>query len=305
MASLKNIKLKIQSVKKTRQVTKAMEAVSAVKMRKTQEQALGARPYAAAALAMLQRLAGSGDMSRFAQVKPKADAKTCLIVITSDKGLAGALNSGMNRSIEKTIKERNLTPANTLIYAIGRRGADYLVARGFEIKGRLENVSDQVDEGMMRAIADDVMALQSAGEISSCLVAYTNFRSTFEQQPVVRQLLPLDQKVIEEMVKGIAPVKGKFAQEGLSAVAPATYTVEPSPEAVLKEVLPKLFGVGLFHALAEAKASEHSARMVAMKNATDKAGEVAHDLTLRFNKARQAAITGEVSEITSGIEAMR
>jgi len=304
MASLKNIKLKIQSVKKTRQVTKAMEAVSAVKMRKTQEQALGARPYAAAALSMLQRLAGSGDMARLV-VAPAAGAKTCLITITSDKGLAGALNSGMNRSVEKVLKEKNLLPENTIVYAIGRRGADFLAARGFDIKQRFENVSDQVDEAMMRSIADDIVTLQGSGEIGTCLVAYTNFRSTFEQEPVVRQLLPLDQTVIAQMVAGIAPVKGKYAQEGLSTIAPATYTVEPSPEAVLRELLPKLFGVGLYHALAEAKASEHSARMVAMKNATDKAGEVAHDLTLVFNKARQAAITGEVSEITSGIEAMR
>ena len=306
MASLKNIKLKIQSVKKTRQVTKAMEAVSAVKMRKTQEQALGSRPYAVAALSMLQRLAGSADISRLSRLAESTEGKkTCLIVITSDKGLAGALNSGMTRSVDRVIRERNLTPESTVVYAIGRRGADYLAARGFEIRERFENVSDQVDEAMMRKIADDVIALEMQSEIGTCLVAYTNFRSTFEQEPVVRQLLPLDQAVLAEMVAGIAPIKGKFAQEGLSNVAPATYTVEPSPEAVLAEILPKLFGVGLFHALAEAKASEHSARMVAMKNATDKAGEVAHDLTLRFNKARQAAITGEVSEITSGIEAMK
>lgn len=302
MASLKNIKLKIQSVKKTRQVTKAMEAVSAVKMRKTQEQALGARPYAVAALSMLHRLAGSGEFDQHIETAGK---KTALVVITSDKGLAGSLNSGMTRAVERMLAERNLTPENTVLLAIGRRGADYLAARGFEIHTRLENVSDQVEERMMRTLADTILALEEAGEVGKCFVAYTNFRSTFEQEPVIRQLLPLEERVIKEMVAGIAPVKGKYAQEGVPSVAPAAYTIEPSPEAIVAELMPKLLSVGLFHALAEAKASEHSARMVAMKNATDKAGEVAHDLTLVFNKARQAAITGEVSEITSGIEAMR
>jgi len=305
MASLKNIKLKIQSVKKTRQVTKAMEAVSAVKMRKTQEQAFGSRPYAVAALSMLRRLSTSVDLGKAPLFRDIPGAKTCLIMITSDKGLAGSLNSGMTRAVERMLTEKGLTVENTIIIAIGRRGADYLASRGFPIRYRLENVSDQVEESTMRTLADDVLALREQEEIGSCLVAYTNFLSTFEQLPVIRQVLPLDSEVLHSMVKGIAPVRGKYAQSEMEIEAPAAYTIEPESSVVLAEIMPKLISIALFHALVEAKASEHSARMVAMKNATDKAGEVAHDLTLKFNKARQAAITGEVSEITSGIEAMR
>lgn len=303
MANLKNIKLKISSVKKTRQVTKAMEAVSAVKMRKTQSQAIAARPYATAALSILKRLSGSIEASRHPLTQGR-DGKTCVVAVTSDKGLAGALNSNMLRRIERTLRERNLTSENAVVLAIGRRGADYLSARGYTIVTRLENVSDDVSEAEMREITQTILGLHERGEIGSCVVVYTNFLSTFEQAAVARQLIPMTPEVLDELVAGIVPAKGKFA-EIPEVAGPATYTIEPSADAVMHEVMPRLLSVAFFHALAEAKASEHSARMVAMKNATDKAGEVAHELTLKFNKARQAAITGEVSEITSGIEALK
>lgn len=304
MANLKNIKLKIDSVKKTRQVTRAMEAVSAVKMRKTQQQALNARPYAASALSILKRLSGSSDLRHhpLAKVQP---GKTCIVVVTSDKGLAGALNSNITRTLERVLRDLDLTPGNVVVFAIGRRGAEFFAARKFTIHTRLENMSDNIEESQLRTIADDVLALHTQGEISRCLVVYTNFLSTFEQHAVMRTVLPLSFPMLHEMVSGIVPVKGKFTEVDDNDPAPAAYTIEPSRAEVLAELMPKLFQIMLFHTLAEAKASEHSARMVAMKNATDKALEVAHDLTLAFNKVRQSAITAEVSEITSGIEAMR
>jgi F-type H+-transporting ATPase subunit gamma len=135
------------------------------------------------------------------------------------------------------------------------------------------------------------------------LVAYSNFKSTFEQIPSVRRLLPLSLKNIEQLVKDIVPVKGKWSE--LAAIeSPATYSIEPDGGEVLNYLVPRLVSVSLYHLLLEAKASEHSARMVAMKNASDKSREVAHDLTRLFNKIRQAGITREVSEIVSGREAL-
>ncbi len=305
MAGLKNIKLKIQSVKKTSTVTRAMEAVSAVKMRKSQERALSGRAYAATALSVLERLAGVGDLSQYPLMHEQA-GKTCVVVITSDKGLAGALNSGVIRAVESGLQARGLTKENTVIIALGRRGGDYFLTREWDVREKRENVSDGVSESDLRAITDMVLSLHHAGEIGACLVAYTNFISTFEQQAVIRQIVPITTVLMKEIVAGIRPARGKYApQQTASTLAPQTYTIEPSADEVLSVLVPKLLNVALFHALLEAKASEHSARMVAMKNATDKAKEVAQNLTRTYNKVRQAAITREVSEIVGGIEAMK
>jgi F-type H+-transporting ATPase subunit gamma len=129
--------------------------------------------------------------------------------------------------------------------------------------------------------------------------------STFEQEPTVRQIVPVTADLMRETVKGIRPARGKYAPTGEHADAPASYEIEPDADAVLAVLLPKLLNIAVYHGLLESKASEHSARMVSMKSATDKAKEMAHSLTRTFNKVRQAAITREVSEITSGMEAMR
>jgi F-type H+-transporting ATPase subunit gamma len=306
MASLKDIKLKILSVKKTSTVTRAMEAVSAVKMRKAQERALGGRTYAAAALSVLERVAGARDLSQYPLLSPQS-GKMVVLVVTSDKGLAGALNSGVIRRVEREITTRGLTAENTILIAIGRRGGDYFASRGWDVRAKYENFGDSVSEQDMRAITDAVLAWREAGEAGDCIVAYTNFLSTFEQEPVVRQVLPITAGAMRELVAGIRPVRGKYSPSVASAKegAPVSYTIEPDADSVLAALLPKLLNIAVFHALLEAKASEHSARMVAMKSATDKAKEVALELTRTFNKARQAAITREISEIVGGMEAMK
>lgn len=305
MASLKNIKLKIISVKKTSTVTRAMEAVSAVKMRKSQERALSGRAYAAAALSALERLSGSSEIKGHPLMQ-SGNGKTCVIIITSDKGLAGSLNSGVVRELERELEKRSLKAKDTVMLSIGRRGADYFASRGWDVRSKRENLSDGVGERDVLEITRQVLDLHTAGEISSCIIVYQNFLSTFEQKPSVRQIIPISPEVIHEMVRGIRPARGRYAGMGEDKIQSApSYTIEPDPESVLIELLPRLLNIAVFHTLLEAKASEHSARMVAMKNATDKAKEMAGNLTRTFNKVRQAAITREVSEITSGIEAMR
>lgn len=306
MASLKNIKLKITSVKKTSTVTRAMEAVSAVKMRKSQERALSSRVYAAAALSALERLSGAADLSHHPLMQPRV-GKTALIVVTSDKGLAGSLNSGVLKKAEAEIAAKSLSNENTVVFAIGRRGAEYFANRGYEVRERHENVSDDVSESDVRAITDALLAGHESGEIGSAVVVYQNFFSTFEQRPSARQIVPLARETMREFVAGIRPVRGKYApaEADTETHAPAPYTIEPDAQAVLTVLLPKLLNIAVFHALLENKASEHSARMVAMKNATDNARERAKQYTRLFNKIRQASITREISEITSGIEAMK
>lgn len=302
--ALKHIKLKIQSVKKTSTVTRAMEAVSAVKMRKAQERALGGRAYAAAALTILERLSSAQEI----KVHPLAqqrEGKTCIVIITSDKGLAGALNSNVIRATEREIEARGLAKDDIIMIALGRRGGDYFLNRGYAVRSKHENVSDGISESDMRFVTDTVIDLHTKGEITSCLLAYMNFLSTFEQKPVVRQILPLTSELIREMVAGIVPAKGKYAGVAAGEKAPNTYTIEPDAASIIKVLMPRLLNIAVYHGLLEAKASEHSARMVAMKSATDKAKEMAKSLTRTFNKVRQASITREISEITSGIEAMK
>ena len=305
MANLKSIKSKIVSYKKTGTVTHAMEAVSAVKMRKSQERALSGRAYAAAALSVLQRLAGSAEAERHPLVQDQ-EGKTCVIVITSDKGLAGSLNSAVIREVEREVASRSLAKNDVVMIAAGRRGGDYFASRGYEVRERFENVSDGVSESDVRKITDSVLTWHRSGEVGTCVVAYQNFLSTFEQEAGVRQIVPITAEMLAEMVKRIRPVKGKYApSQGETEESPEAYTIEPDADEVLAVLLPRLVNIAIFHAMLESKASEHSARMVAMKNATDKAKEMAHILTRKFNKVRQAAITREVSEITSGIEAMK
>lgn len=302
--ALKHIKLKIQSVKKTSTVTRAMEAVSAVKMRKAQERALGGRAYAAAALSILERLSGAQEIKVHPLAQQK-EGKTLVVLITSDKGLAGALNSNVIRSTEKELESRGLNKDNVILIALGRRGGDYFLNRGYVVRAKHENVSDSISEEEMRFVTDTMIELHERGEITSALLSYMNFLSTFEQKPVVRQILPLTPELIREMVAGIVPARGKYAGIGKSKKHPKTYTIEPDAASIIKVLMPRLLNIAVYHGLLEAKASEHSARMVAMKSATDKAKELARDLTRKFNKVRQAAITREVSEITSGIEAMK
>lgn len=306
MASLKNIKLKIYSYKKTGTVTKAMQSVSAVKMRKTQERALAGRAYAATGLSVLERLSGTSDLERH-ELTQKREGKTCIVIITSDKGLAGSLNSAVVKQTDREILKRGLKKSEVVIIAVGRRGGDYFASRGYDVRVKLENVADGVSEDELRTVTDKILEWHASGEAANCFIVYTNFISTFEQEAILRQLVPITPESIALMVAGIRPAKGKYAPAmgEDDAAKPAVYTIEPDPESVLETLLPKLLNIAVFHALIESKASEHSARMVAMKSATDKAADMAKAFTRTFNKVRQAAITREVSEITSGIEAMK
>lgn len=301
MASLKSIKLKIQSYKKTGTVTHAMEAVSAVKMRKSQERALGSRAYAAAALSVLERLSGTADLGRHPLMRER-EGKTAIVIVTSDKGLAGSLNSGVIRKAESFVS--TLPKNDVVVFALGRRGGDYFASRDFSMGLNKTNVSDAISEG---EVAEVTKLILEREDVASVVVVYQNFISTFEQHPTVRQIVPITPENVRKSVESIRPVRGKYAPSEARAKegAPAAYTIEPDADAVLAVLLPKLINIAIFHAVLENKSSEHSARMVAMKSATDKAKEKAQDLTRIFNKVRQAAITREVSEITSGIEAMR
>jgi len=302
--ALKDIKTKIEATKRMHTVTRAMEAVSAVKMRKTQEHERAGRPYARAALSILTRLSGSGDLSRHPLAEHRAVRKTALVLITSDKGLAGALNSNVIKAALKAVSGK--TKDGVLVYAIGRKGQDFFRGRGYTIVTYQENSRDDVSLASMEELSQKLSSGFHTHNFDEVIAAYSNFRSTFEQEAVVRKLLPLSVKAMAELVRDIQPVKGKWSDEPMLEAPPAYSTdagVE-GDEQLLELLVPRLVAVSLYTMLSEAKASEHSARMVAMKSASDKSKEVARDLTRVYNKLRQAAITREVSEIVGGREAL-
>ncbi len=301
--ALKDIKLKIKSVDRTRKVTKAMESVSAVKMRKSQLRALSGRPYAAAALSILERMSVSLESIKHPLTTVRTVKNAAVVVVTSDKGLCGVLNAAVIKEAERAIASLELPRDAISIYAFGRKGAEYFDRRGYTIEGKFENVSDDVSVADLALVANAIATAFVERRYDRVLVAYTNFRSTFEQNAVSHAVLPLSLESIAPVVSGIAPEKGKFAVVEKSK-GPSFYTVEPSPESVVDRLIPRLVSILFYHALLESKASEHSARMVAMKNASDKSRDLSKSLTRTFNKARQAMITREVSEIVGGIEAM-
>lgn len=301
MAGLKQIKTKIVAMNKSQTVTRAMEAVSAAKMRKAQATALRGRAYASAAASTLSRLSGTREILRHPLSVVRPVKKAMYIVITSDKGLAGALNSGVLKAAARDIAQSGLSTKKISIIAVGRKAHEFFSARGYKIEAFHPNNAEVTGEVVHDIVNEAARSFGSKAD--RVVIVYQNFISTFEQRPTLRTVFPLSVGELQHIVSDIKLMKPPGVKNGNGNV-PQTYTVEPSEEEVIGAVLPMLASIIVYHALLETQASEHSARMVAMKSASDKAGEKQDELTLQFNKARQAAITREVSEITGGMEAM-
>jgi F-type H+-transporting ATPase subunit gamma len=310
--SLKSVKNKIKSIDKTRQVTKAMEAVSAVKMRKSQQGAISIRPYATSAFKILRSISGALAAANHPLTKTRPVKKTCIVLVSADKGLAGSYGAALLKGVYRFMDEKGLTQENTAFITIGKKGHEHFGKRGWTILGFYEKWSDlpqanDVSFDAVRPLAEMAKELYLKGECDQIFIVYTNFFSTLKQEVYARQLLPVTFAGVEEVVRGITPERGKFSEVGrdLDVAAVKEYTFEPSPEEILSELIPVLFNIQIYHSVREANASEHSARMIAMKNASDSARDISKALKLRFNKVRQAAITREVSEIVGGMESMK
>ncbi len=300
--ALKQIKNKIISTKKTGKVTKAMESVSAVKMRKSQARAFESRPYVHAAMRILSRLAATNDVQNYPLAITREASKKLVIIVTSDKGLAGSVNSAVLKQVELLRQSGEVFD----VVALGRKALEYAQREKLNVIAQYTNVNDDITLTDVCEMSDVVLnAFKNNLEYGAVEIVYQNFVSTFEQKPVKRQVLPLVAAEIKNILTGIVPKVGKFSSDEIATEGTVQYEIEPNATAVLDVLIPQLVQILIFHSLMESKASEHSARMVAMKNATDKSKEVAKALTLKFNKARQAAITAEVSEITGGMEALK
>ena len=305
--SLKSLKIKIRGIKKTQQVTKAMEAVSAVKMRKAQESAFLGRPYAVAAVSLLARLSQSHDVREHPLVKPRHGGATLIILITSDRGLAGNLNSALISKVKRFIEEKKIEKENVHFITIGRKGHDHFSKKGYKVVADHSPLPNLPDSHIFRRVAEESINRFANDEYGRVYVAYNNFLSTLNRTPVMRQVLPFEKKELEEVIKGIAPVRGRWSEDQVTLApreTPVAYTYEPDADVIYRELLPMLLTAISYHGALESKASEFSARMVAMKNATDKAKELGEEFTSEYNKLRQSSITREVSEIIGGMEAL-
>jgi len=284
-----------------------MEAVSAVKMRKSEQVALRARPYALAALEVLRGLTAKMD-NDFSSLSPlldqtRSDQPNCLLVITSDKGLAGSFNTNVLR---KALKIVNNDPTLEVI-AVGKKGRDFLSRRGAKIISGYTGAGDFVELRETEPISKFVKDGFEQGKWSKVTLLYTNFLSALKQEVVARKVLPFDFKSLTSIIEGITPTRGKYANMpqvlGVDQKESA-YSYEPNASIILDKLLPTLLEIEIHHAVLEGNASEHSSRMVAMRNASENAGELIDSLTLEYNKARQAQITKELTEITGGAAAL-
>lgn len=288
MASTQQLKRRIGSVKNTKQITKAMELVAASKMRRAQENAARSREYKNLARAILARIAELADVSVHPLYAERPLKTHLFVLITSDKGLAGAYNSNLYRQIVMLFKEDRDQQTATQVVVIGRQGAKILSRfKDIEVLAAYENMSDQPSANDIRPILNTIIERYRDKKVDAVDIVYTDYKSSIQQIVTVNRLLP-------------AAVSSVRIPKDLEKAE-----FEPSVEAVLENITERIIEVQLSQALLESKASEESMRMMAMKNASDNAGEIIDDLTLAFNTARQAAITQELAEITGGAEAIK
>jgi F-type H+-transporting ATPase subunit gamma len=292
MASSRQLKNKIRTVGNIKQITKAMQMVSATKMRKSQEVALAARPFAKKAFSLLSAIAQLADPKEDKGMFFKEkEGKTCLVVITSDKGLAGSFNSAVLRIAYQWYLENQ----DAHVVAVGKKGRDFFKRRGVSPAAEFVGFSDIVTLSNVRPLSTWIVEKFEQGAYAKVEVASTRFVSALVQKPEVHQILPLHLQELKAIIENIVPKTGK---------GELPFVLEPSKEAIGETLVRDLIEVEILHFVFESNAAEHSARMVAMKNATDNAASLQEELGLRLNKERQAAITQELTEIASAKEAL-
>ena len=304
MATARLIKKRIRATASIKQITKAMQAVAAVKMRRSEEAALRARPYAYAALEILKNIISRGGNFEGVPLMSKGETgKTCVVVISSDKGLAGSFNANVFRKADEFLNE---IKSRADVVAIGKKCGEYYKRQGknvvkyFHDMGdtmwvdETEQVSRFLRENFVNNIYDEVV------------IIYTNFISALKQEVITRKLLPFEREELEKIIRGIIPLRGKYSSYAgeRKSLLLNEYLYEPDQKSVLSELLPALLDIEVYQAILEANASEHSSRMMAMKNASENASDLITNLTIQYNKSRQSQITKELTEITAGKEAL-
>lgn len=306
--STRTIRRRIKSVTNTRKITKAMELVAASKMRRAIASVLATRPYAEAAWRAVAEIAKVSDPALhplLAKAREKRSGRVLLVVFTSDRGLCGGFNAQLLREVAAFLRA---TKDELDIIAVGKKGQGALLRMQKRIIAAFADLTNNPRITDVRTIADIAIADFVGQKYDAVHVAFTDYRSALVQRPIVRQLLPIvrigELGTVEEAAAG-KPLERSGGTEGPPGEEGTyEYLFEPSPEQVLDMMLPRLVESQVYQALLESSASEHSARMMAMRSASDAASDMIDDLTLTYNQARQAGITREIAEISSGKAAL-
>ncbi|MBN2980727.1 MULTISPECIES: ATP synthase F1 subunit gamma [Cohnella] len=285
---MREIKRQIKSTQNMKQITKAMEMVAASNLRRAQNAALAGRPYADTLKEVVSSIATSGGGFSHPMLEKRPVKKTAYLVITSDRGLAGGLNSNLLRKLTNAIKEKHASKSEYGIFVIGSKGRDFLARRDYPIVEAVTGIPDSPKFIDVKHIASEAVKGFEDGSYDEVYLVYNKFINAITQIPTLKLLLPLDASQFESKSGGPT----------------ASYEYEPSPEAVLGVLLPKYAETLIFNGLIENKASEFGSRMTAMGSATKNASKRIDQLTLHYNRARQAAITQEIAEIVGGANAL-
>ncbi len=286
MPSPREIRRRIRSVRNMSQITRAMEMVSAAKLRRAQQRVLASRPYRERLQAVIADLAALNidpeNAAAFPLLVQREVRRSAVILITPDRGLTGALNSNIIRRATRYVLSDAGVPVEVI--AAGKRGRDFMVRTRQDVVAEFVGIGDHIELDEIRPIAQVALDDFTAGKVDAVFVVFARFVNTLTQVPEIRQILPIQRP----------------AETG----AYTDYIFEPSPAVLLQSLLPRFVEIQVYQAMLEAIASEHSARMVAMRNASDNAKDLVTDLSLSLNKARQAQITREVAEISAGANAL-
>lgn len=305
MESLQSLNRRRKAVRNIGSITKAMEVVAAIKMRKSEETTLGSRPYAFKVLDLLEKLGRiSGVENVFTKASPSA--KTLVVLITSDRGLIGAFNTQVLRSFENFIASGG---GDYIFAAVGKKAGSHLSKRGHEVIKNFYGFGDFVKLEEISPLSDFAMEGFLSGQWGRVVAVSMHFRSALKQETLIREILPLDFRNIRKTILDIIPEHGRFAELRRAGDLPAgrqvDYIFEPSPEKLMKNLMPHLLRMKIYHLVLEANTSEHAARYVAMKSASDNAEDLSEKLLIQFNNARQAAITGEMVEMSATQSALK
>ncbi|MGQ0734965.1 MAG: ATP synthase F1 subunit gamma [Acidobacteriota bacterium] len=296
MPSLIDIRRRVRAVKSTQQITKAMKMVSSSKLRRAQERILRSRPYAQEMLRVFNSLAARTDHSRHPLLQERPGGRTLLIVITADRGLCGSFNTNAIKGAAEFIAGQPRDTGRDIALAlVGRKGRDFFMRRGFDVRYEEVGLFQQVKWSHAQAIATTAIREFAAGDVGRVYLVFNEFRSIMAQRVVVERLLPI------ASLAGTENADGSVMQAPVGGI---DFLFEPTPEELLGTLLPFHVSVQVNRALLESSAAEHAARMTAMDSATRNAREMVDRLTLYMNKVRQAAITREIIEIVAGAQSV-
>lgn len=299
MASARDIKRRIKGVKGTGKITRAMEMISAVKMRKAVGQVLSIRPYAKSAIELLEQVKRAVGNEEHELLTERPVKKELYVVITSNRGLCGAFNAQIVKKLRQTLKEDE--GREKIFITIGKKGENAVRRMGGEIVASFPDVLTAPTAEGMRAVARLIIEEFEKKRVDRVVMVYTDFISMLSQEVKVRALLPVALKDTKKAMNEIADHPSMDS----GSLETSEYVIEPSPKKVLWQMIPRLIEMELYHAVLESNASQESARMMAMRNATDAAKDMVSDLTLAYNQLRQQKITQEIAELSAGMAAVQ